>query len=113
VRHDGSTERLTEGGIALGMFDHATYTTGRVTLQPDDLLAIYSDGITEAENPRGVPFDEAGLGATLRACCQDRLSSIGAAVVHAVEQHTGDKRFVDDLTILLLRRSVVPSVAAV
>jgi len=113
LRHDGSAERLAEGGIALGMFDDATYATGRVTIQPDELLAIYSDGITEAENPRGVPFDEAGLANTLRLHRCDGLSSIGAAVVHAVEQHTGDKRFADDLTILLLRRSVVPSAAAV
>jgi sigma-B regulation protein RsbU (phosphoserine phosphatase) len=113
LRHDGSTERLAEGGIALGLFDHSTYTTGRVTIQPDELLAIYSDGITEAENPRGVPFDEAGLASTLRLHRCDGLSSIAAALVQAVEQHTGDKRFADDLTILLLRRSVVPSAAAV
>ena len=114
VRHDGSTERLSEGGIALGMFDHARYTTGRVTIQPDELLAIYSDGITEAENPRGVPFDEAGLAEILRTHRLDgALSSIGAAVVQAVEQHTGDKRLADDLTILLLRRSLIPSAVAV
>jgi sigma-B regulation protein RsbU (phosphoserine phosphatase) len=114
VRLDGSTERLADGGIALGMFDHSTYQTGRVTIQPDELLAIYSDGITEAENPRGIPFDEAGLDAVLRAHRRDgNLSSIGSAVVQAVEQHTADKRFADDLTILLLRRSVVPSAVAV
>jgi phosphoserine phosphatase RsbU/P len=114
LRSDGSTERLTEGGIALGMFERSTYTTGRVVVQPDDLLAIYSDGITEAENPRGVPFDDAGLESTLRAHRHnDSLSSVGAAVVKAVEQHTGDKRFADDLTILLLRRSVAPAVVGV
>ena len=114
MRHDGSTERLSEGGIALGMFDHSTYATGRVTIQPDDLLAVYSDGITEAENPRGIPFDETGLAAILRTRRLDgSLSSIGAAVVQAVEQHKGDKRLADDLTILLLRRSPIPSAVAV
>jgi serine phosphatase RsbU (regulator of sigma subunit) len=32
-----------------------------VNVDTRDLLAIYSDGITEAENPNGRPFDEAGL----------------------------------------------------
>jgi sigma-B regulation protein RsbU (phosphoserine phosphatase) len=114
MRTDGSTERLSNGGIALGMFDHSTYTTGCVTVQPDDLLAIYSDGITEAENPRGVPFDDAGLESILRAHRHDSsLSAVGAAVVHAVELHTAEKRFADDLTILLLRRSVAPAAVGV
>jgi phosphoserine phosphatase RsbU/P len=114
MRNDGSTERLSQGGVALGMFDRSTYTTGRVTIGPDELLAIYSDGITEAENPRGVPFDDAGLESILRAHRQDQsLSAVGAAVVHAVEHHTAEKRFADDLTILLLRRSAAPAVVGV
>src|SRR6266850_3698365 len=38
MRNDGTCDRLTEGGIALGMFDHSTYTTGQVTIQPDDVV---------------------------------------------------------------------------
>ena len=81
----------------------STYTTGHVVIQPDDLLAIYSDGITEAENPAGVPFDEIGLETALKANRTTASPTIGAAVVRAVEQHTDDTRFADDLTILLLR----------
>src|SRR5262249_3265468 len=61
LRRDGSCERLTDGGVALGMFDHSTYSAGRAVLDVDDLVGIYSDGITEAENPAGTPFDESGL----------------------------------------------------
>jgi sigma-B regulation protein RsbU (phosphoserine phosphatase) len=109
LRNDGSCERLTAGGIALGMFDHSTYSTGQVTIQPDELVAIYSDGITEAENPAGRPFDESGLESALCAHRHDNLSSIGAAVVRAVEQYTADTRLADDLTILLLRRCPTPA----
>jgi phosphoserine phosphatase RsbU/P len=105
LRNGGNCERLSDGGIALGMFEHSTYTTGRVILQPDDLLAVYSDGITEAENPQGRPFDEIGLETALRASARESLSAIGAGVVRAVERHTDEKRFADDLTILLLRRT--------
>jgi len=105
MRRDGSCERLSDGGIALGMFEHSTYTTGRVILQPDDLLAVYSDGITEAENPQGQPFDEIGLETALREQARHTLSEMGTGVVRAVEHHTDEKRFADDLTILLLRRT--------
>ncbi len=114
MRSNGTTERLSDGGIALGMFDRSTYTAGCVTIGPDELLVIYSDGITEAENPGGVPFDEAGLERTLRAHLHDSsLSAVGASVVRAVEQHTADKRLADDLTILLLRRSVAATAVGV
>ncbi len=109
MRADGSCERLTDGGIALGMFDHSAYTMGRVVIQRDDLVAIYSDGITEAENPSGVPFDEIGLETALKASLAQPISSIGAAVVRAVEQHTADTRLADDLTVLLLRRTAPAS----
>jgi sigma-B regulation protein RsbU (phosphoserine phosphatase) len=106
ARHDGTFEHLTDGGIALGMFSGSTYTAGRIVLRPGDLLAVYSDGITEAENQRGEPFDEQGLEAALIAHRGSELSAIGAGVVRAVEIFTADTRFTDDLTILLLRANV-------
>ena len=107
VRGDERIERLNEGGVALGMFERSTYVTGRAWLQLDELLAIYSDGITEAEDPRGQPFDEQGLESTLLGNRHQDVSAIGTAVVRAVEQHTADTRLADDLTILLLRRCTI------
>ncbi len=112
LRTDDAIDRLSDGGIALGMFERSTYVTGRRVLQPDELLAIYSDGITEAENPAGRPFDEQGLEASLRRNQSQTVSAIGAAVVRAVEQHTADTRLADDLTILLLRRGTLRTGAA-
>jgi phosphoserine phosphatase RsbU/P len=113
LRADGSCERLSDGGIALGMFDRSTYTTGQAVLQPEDVMAVYSDGITEAENPAGRPFDEIGLESALKSSHRRSLSEVGAAVVRAVERHTDDTRFADDLTILLLRRCIAPTPAGV
>jgi sigma-B regulation protein RsbU (phosphoserine phosphatase) len=107
IRANKTCERLTDGGIALGMFDHSTYRTGQVVIQPDELVAVYSDGITEAENPGGRPFDESGLESALTVNLNRTLAEIGASVVRAVEQHTTDTRLADDLTILLLRRSTI------
>ena len=105
LRGSGDCERLLEGGTALGMFDQSAYAAGCARLQPSDLLAVYSDGITEAENPSGRPFDEPGLEAVLRANRDAKVSDLGSAVVQAVERYTADTRLADDLTILLLRRT--------
>ncbi|HEY1913935.1 MAG TPA: PP2C family protein-serine/threonine phosphatase [Vicinamibacterales bacterium] len=107
LRRDGRVDRLSDGGIALGMFDGSTYVTGQTVIQQDELIAIYSDGITEAESPAGVPFDEIGLETALKTNRRSSLSAIGAAVERAVEQHTDARRFSDDLTILLLRHAPV------
>jgi len=113
LRGDGTCERLSDGGISLGMFEHSTYTTGHAVIQTEDLFAVYSDGITEAESQSGIPFDEIGLETALRACQHDSLSDVGAAVVRAVERHTDAHKFADDLTILLLRRCTTPAAAGV
>ena len=110
---DGRCERLTEGGISLGMFEHSTYTTGQVVIATDDLFAVYSDGITEAESQAGVPFDEIGLETALKASRHNTLAEVGASVVRAVERHTDSRKFADDLTILLLRRCTTPAAAGV
>jgi sigma-B regulation protein RsbU (phosphoserine phosphatase) len=109
----GHLQRLTEGGIALGMFALSQYKTGRVLLQPDELIAVYSDGITEAESPLGRPFDERGLEAALTGLRPSDLPELAHRIVAAVEAHTGDVRLADDLTILLLRRSIAATPAGV
>src|SRR3954452_345856 len=113
IRGDGTCERLTDGGISLGMFEHSTYTAGHVTIEPEDLFAVYSDGITEAESQSGVPFDEIGLETALKASHHEALSAVGADVVRAVERHTDSHKFADDLTILLLLRCTTPAPAGV
>ena len=63
-RADGRFERVGDpdgSGLALGMFEHATYATNQLTIEPGDSVVLFSDGITEAENAGGVPFDETGL----------------------------------------------------
>jgi len=107
-RHDGGIERLTTGGIALGMFEGSTYTAGTAHLGPGDAVVMYSDGITEAEDPTGVPFDEAGLERTLAlypgTFPEATAASVGQAIFDAVERHRRDSRLSDDLSVLVLSR---------
>ena len=113
LRASGAIDRLSEGGMALGMFGQSTYVTGRTLLQSEELLAVYSDGITEAENPAGQPFDDQGLESALIANRLESVSTMGAAVVRAVERYTADTRLADDLTIRLLRRPAAAAAAGV
>jgi serine phosphatase RsbU (regulator of sigma subunit) len=105
-RRDGRLERLGAegGGLALGMFDHATYSTQHTTIEPGDVLVLYSDGITEAENAAGRPFDEVGLETAVNVHAGDDPQEMGRAILRAVEAHAADARLGDDLTTLILKR---------
>jgi len=47
---------VTENGLFLGMFDSATYSSVKVPLAPGDHALLYTDGISETNNPEGVEF---------------------------------------------------------
>src|SRR5687767_963967 len=103
-RTDGSYERLRAGGMALGMFELATYTAGTAHVNMGDVILMYSDGITEAEDGVGQPFDEAGLERILEGSTWASAKELAWATFVAVEQHTEQRRLLDDLTILAIRR---------
>ena len=103
-RTDGSIERLHATGVALGMFEASTYEASHAIVQAGDLLVLYSDGITEAENPAGVPFEETGLERFLAARGGEPPAVLAPALLKAVESHAADSRFTDDLTVLVVKR---------
>jgi serine phosphatase RsbU (regulator of sigma subunit) len=110
LRADGRIERVGGaaaggGGLALGMFEHAAYHADRVTIEPGDVVVLYSDGITEAENQAGKALEEAGLEEILVRLSGGDPIQIGAGILAAVEAYAIDARLGDDLTALVLKRA--------
>ena len=106
-RSDGRLEHVGAGGgsLALGMFDDATYDTQSVTVAGGDIVAFFSDGITEAEDAAGRAFDESGLADVLHSHAAEDPAQIAAGVLRRVEAYVGDVRLADDLTVLVLKRT--------
>jgi phosphoserine phosphatase RsbU/P len=75
-----------------------------LTVEPGDVLCLYSDGITEAQNASGEQFDLERMGAVLEAALTDgqALDDVTRAVFNAVESFSG--RHDDDWTMLLVKR---------
>jgi len=103
-RADGSYERLKTGGIALGMFEFASYEFAATQLNAGDIVVMYSDGVTEAENGNGVPFDESGLQAVMDGPGWVSAKELAWATFAAVDHYSEQRRLIDDLTILAVRR---------
>ena len=92
--------------MALGMFDLATYTAGTLVLDAGDVLVLFSDGITEAENRAGVAFEDSGLERVIAEGWWKDLHTLGTSVLRAVEIHVADAKIGDDLTVLAVRRPI-------
>jgi len=103
-RSTGQYELLRTGGMALGMFESAHYQAGQTVLGPGDVIIMYSDGVTEAENLEGQPFDEAGLQQVVDGRGWGSAKELGWATFEAVDEHSRERKLLDDLTVLVLRR---------
>jgi phosphoserine phosphatase RsbU/P len=105
-RRDGTVERLTAGGIALGMFDASTYEAAETTIEPGDTLVLYSDGVTEAENHKGQPFEESGLERVVDGHAFASPTALAQAILRSVEAHAQETYLADDVTVLVAKRKV-------
>jgi len=99
---DGRVSWLKASGPPLGVFTEAGYTPGEVELMPGDLLALYSDGITEAGATEGREFGEDRLLSVVVAHGARPLKEIQGAVLKAVRDWW-EKELEDDMTLLLVR----------
>jgi serine phosphatase RsbU (regulator of sigma subunit) len=105
-RRDGTFDHLTGGGIALGMFDHSKYEAHEARLEPGDTLVLYSDGVTEAEDHHGQPFEESGLEAVVTAHALASPTELAGTILGVVEAHARETFLADDLTVLVVARKI-------
>ncbi|MGA2633067.1 MAG: PP2C family protein-serine/threonine phosphatase [Terracidiphilus sp.] len=102
-RRTGAIERLEAGGIPLGIVESAPYESGKVTLETGDWLAVFTDGVTEAENSRAEEYDEARLMIVLLANQALSPPAMLTAIMQDLDRFVADAPQHDDITLLLLK----------
>ena len=100
LRPNGSTERLLDGGVVLGVFQDAVFTQSRVALSSGDRLLLYTDGITEAVDGDGVEFGEERLSCAARTAPDRSAEGIKDHVLAELAAFTGGT-FGDDATLIV------------
>lgn len=103
VRGGGAASRLEQGGPALGLLEDARYDAGVVELLPGDLVAMVTDGVTEAQSPDGEEFGDARVELSLSRSSAGSASQALQDLVAAVLQWAGAAGCSDDLTVLTLK----------
>lgn len=106
VRANGTIELLETGGLLLGVMSGVRYERGTATLEPGDVLALYTDGVTEAMNAEGEEYQETRLMVALRSTHDGSAEAVLQSVRNDVGSFTGSVRDLsDDLTMVVVKRA--------
>ena len=104
VRTNGSVEYLDGGGLVLGILSIANYAEYKAALEAGDVLAIYSDGVTEATNANQDEFGDERFAEVLKAHRQKSATEIVGAVNQALTDFVAGSPAADDITLVVARR---------
>jgi len=100
---NGEMEYLTEGGVALGMFENLKYEVRPLGLSPGDIMVFYTDGVTEAKNEKEEEFGTKRLKQVIIDSYQLSAFEIQENIYKAVKDFMDSLPQADDLTMIVIK----------
>ncbi|MGO4879678.1 MAG: SpoIIE family protein phosphatase [Bryobacteraceae bacterium] len=97
-------ERLISDAHFLGMFDSATYPSRTFRLDKGDILVVYSDGLTDAQNPREELFGAERLLEIIRREAPSGSQALEQKFLKAIEEFTQGMPQTDDITFVVVEK---------
>lgn len=105
LHRKGELIKLKAGGVPLGMVEYDDFQSETVALEPDDLIVMFTDGVTEAENEAEDFFGDEQLEETVRQIASGDAASITQKIYTDVKTFEGQAEQSDDITLLVLKRT--------
>jgi serine phosphatase RsbU (regulator of sigma subunit) len=103
ANNEGLQSQLPATGPVLGIIEEMIYEISEITLQSREMLLIYSDGVTDAENEAHDFFSHERLLETLSPL-PETAESLVLEITHRLSTHTANMNQFDDITILAVHR---------
>ena len=101
---DGLLEFLdAEPGLLVGYEESCLWESRTLRFKPGDILFLYTDGVTEAENSKQEPFAEDRFRSSISALHGSDLAQIVDGVRQAIAGHAQGYPQSDDITLLALK----------
>jgi serine phosphatase RsbU (regulator of sigma subunit) len=97
-------ELLSRTGTALGVMEDLTWEAKTISLARGDLLVLYTDGVTEAQDTADSLFGDDRLLDVVRAHAGQSALEIQVAILEAIRAFVGDAPQFDDITLVTLKR---------
>lgn len=95
--------QLTSGGLVAGAFEDADYEQETVQMKADDLLFLYTDGLSEALNVEGEEFGANRIMETLKSIASLSADQIRDVVARRVKDWCAGMSLYDDLTFVVMK----------
>jgi sigma-B regulation protein RsbU (phosphoserine phosphatase) len=103
IRADGTLEKLEVGGLLLGIFPMATYEEGETTLHPGDVLIMFTDGVTEAEDRAKNQYGDEKFEEYVVDLRHMGAQEIGESIREEILGFSKGIHPVDDLTVVVVK----------
>ena len=100
-------ERLTKTGVLLGMFDDERWEKATVQFDPGDLLVLYTDGVTEAQNADGDFFGRERLVKAVKKNSGGPAKAVRESILGKISKFVGDAPQFDDIALVIVSRKSV------
>jgi len=91
---------LTEGGFCLGMFDRAEYKSGSFKMEKNDLIVIYTDGITEQIDRNNNFYGEERLNDIIDKGRSLKATILNEEIISSVHKFSESQLITDDMTVV-------------
>ncbi|HAC63643.1 MAG TPA: serine/threonine protein phosphatase [Cyanothece sp. UBA12306] len=108
VRNEGKVEIIDtiDLGFPVGLEEDISDFLGQteISLNAGDVVVLYTDGITEAENPQGEMYELDRLCQVVSKNWQRSAQEIKEAVIEDVQQHIDTQTVYDDITLLVIKQ---------
>lgn len=102
LRSNGKLEQLDSTGTLLGLFKEWDCSLRECRVDAGDVLALYTDGVTEAYNEAGAEFGEGGLIEALRQLRALPCEALLAAIVDEIRRFSPREQQ-DDITLIVAK----------
>ena len=104
-----AVRRLDQGGLILGLFPEAAFDEEAIQLNREDLLVIFSDGVSEAMNRKGEEFGDARIVSSITTHLDRDPRALLDGLLAEVRKFAAGAPQNDDVTAMILRYSGGPA----
>ncbi len=103
TRRTPPLKSLSAGGTIIGMFPQSSYEETTLDLASGDVLMLFSDGVSEANNPNEDEFGEERLKDVLCRTAHLPIKEMAAQILQELKNWMADAPQFDDLTFVLMK----------
>jgi serine phosphatase RsbU (regulator of sigma subunit) len=101
---DGQIQLLGNTGMPLGIEPEPLFRQEMTRLEPGDLLLLYTDGLTDAQNNQGEFIDRQHLHRLVKSQYGQSARQVQEAILEEIRQFSGSAAQFDDITMMVIVR---------